>query len=107
MATGFFVFAISTVMPFESIGVMTMKMIRRTSMTSTIGVTLMSATGSDAFIFFISSSPQTLNGPLNSFGAGPAVPQGTAGSIQLANLVAATTTYGQRDWRASGSSRST
>ncbi len=44
----------STVMPFESIGVITMKMISSTSITSTIGVTLISATGSDAFFFFIS-----------------------------------------------------
>jgi hypothetical protein len=40
-------------MPFDNIGVMTMKMISSTSITSTIGVTLISATGSDAFFFFI------------------------------------------------------
>ena len=43
------VFAMSTVMPFDSIGVMTMKMMSITSITSTIGVTLMSATGGGAF----------------------------------------------------------
>jgi hypothetical protein len=39
-------------MPLESIGVMTMKMISMTSITSTIGVTLMSATGGGALYFF-------------------------------------------------------
>ena len=37
-------------------GVMTMKMISSTSITSTMGVTLMSATGGGAFFFFISNS---------------------------------------------------
>src|SRR5438094_8075177 len=42
MSMGFFVFASSTLTPFCNIGVMTMKMIRRTSITSAIGVTLIS-----------------------------------------------------------------
>src|SRR5712671_5406480 len=44
-------------MPFESIGVITMKMINNTSITSTIGVTLMSATGGGTGCFFIGKSP--------------------------------------------------
>src|SRR5215467_5459128 len=43
MSTGFLVLASSTLWPFCNIGVTTMKMIRRTSITSAIGVTLMSA----------------------------------------------------------------
>src|SRR5206468_492147 len=42
MSMGFFVLASSTLTPFCNIGVMTMKMIRRTSITSAIGVTLIS-----------------------------------------------------------------
>src|SRR5687767_4034899 len=43
ISRGFFVLAISTLeMPFCNIGVITMKMISRTSMTSAIGVTLIS-----------------------------------------------------------------
>src|SRR5438132_3299874 len=42
MSMGFFVFASSTLTPFCNIGVITMKMIRRTSITSAIGVTLIS-----------------------------------------------------------------
>src|SRR5580700_4489782 len=45
METGFTVLTISTLMPLDSIGVMTMKMMSSTSITSTMGVTLMSATG--------------------------------------------------------------
>src|ERR1022692_1714759 len=45
MAIGFLVFTMSTLTPFDNIGVMTIKMISSTSMTSTIGVTLMSASG--------------------------------------------------------------
>ena len=45
MGTGLTVFTISTLMPFDNMGVMTMKMISSTSITSTMGVTLMSATG--------------------------------------------------------------
>src|SRR5215831_20118639 len=41
MGAGLFTFAISTLTPFCSIGVMTMKMISSTSITSTMGVTLM------------------------------------------------------------------
>src|SRR5258708_31765338 len=40
---GFLAFTLSTLTPLVSMGVMTMKMISRTSMTSTMGVTLMSA----------------------------------------------------------------
>src|ERR1035438_3657657 len=54
MAIGFLVFTMSTLTPFDNIGVMTIKMISSTSMTSTIGVTLMSATGGGAARFFIS-----------------------------------------------------
>src|SRR3954451_6381764 len=50
---GFLVFAMSTLTPFDNMGVMTMKMMSITSMTSTIGVTLMSATGGGAFCFSI------------------------------------------------------
>src|SRR5881296_2703592 len=42
MSVGLCVFANSTVVPFCNIGVTTMKMIRRTSITSAIGVTLIS-----------------------------------------------------------------
>src|SRR5450756_2753193 len=41
-------------MPLDSIGVMTMKMMSNTSITSTIGVTLMSATGGGALNFTFS-----------------------------------------------------
>src|SRR4051794_40741052 len=51
MGIGFFVFAMSTLTPLDNMGVMTMKMISMTSITSTIGVTLMSATGGGAFCF--------------------------------------------------------
>src|SRR5690349_8257383 len=43
-----------------SIGVMTMKMISNTSITSTMGVTLMSDTGGGAFFFSISFPPSKL-----------------------------------------------
>jgi hypothetical protein len=49
MVIGFRVSALLTGTLFESIGVMTMKMIRTTSMTSTMGVTLISDTGGGAF----------------------------------------------------------
>src|SRR4029079_14570424 len=42
ISIGFFVLASSTLTPFCNIGVTTMKMIRRTSITSAIGVTLIS-----------------------------------------------------------------
>src|SRR5689334_18676667 len=48
MGMGFLVLAKSTLTPFDNIGVMTMKMMSITSITSTIGVTLMSATGGGA-----------------------------------------------------------
>src|SRR5450432_3378957 len=62
MAIGFLVFAISTLTPLDNMGVITMKMMSMTSITSTIGVTLMSATGGGAVNFFFSpvivSSPR-------------------------------------------------
>src|ERR1035438_1979632 len=54
IAMGFLVLAISTETPFDNMGVMTMKMISMTSITSTMGVTLMSATGGIALNFFFS-----------------------------------------------------
>src|SRR5438132_7740929 len=50
---GFFVFTISTLTPFDNIGVMTMKMMSITSIMSTIGVTLISATGGGALCCII------------------------------------------------------
>src|SRR5689334_5779927 len=44
----FLVLARSTLTPFDNIGVMTMKLMSITSITSTIGVTLISATGGGA-----------------------------------------------------------
>src|SRR5207253_623337 len=49
MAIGFLPLYMSTVMPFDNMGVMTMKMMSITSITSTIGVTLISDTGGKAF----------------------------------------------------------
>src|SRR5579864_2652268 len=54
MAMGFFVFTISTLTPLDNIGVITMKMMSITSITSTMGVTLISATGGGTFCFIIS-----------------------------------------------------
>src|SRR5579862_2569785 len=54
MAIGFLVFTISTLTPLVSMGVITMKMISSTSITSTMGVTLISATGGGALNFFFS-----------------------------------------------------
>src|SRR5690242_16459539 len=51
MAMGFLPLYMSTVTPLDNMGVMTMKIMSRTSMTSTIGVTLISATGGGAFAF--------------------------------------------------------
>ena len=42
MGVGLFTFARSTLTPFCNMGVITMKMINNTSITSTMGVTLMS-----------------------------------------------------------------
>src|SRR5260370_25913228 len=53
MAMAFLVFTMSTSLPLLNMGVMTMKMMSMTSMTSTIGVTLMSATGGGALYFAI------------------------------------------------------
>src|SRR5271155_5426920 len=53
IAMAFLVLAFSTCAPFVNMGVMTMKMISSTSMTSTIGVTLISLTTGGAFCFFI------------------------------------------------------
>src|SRR5215471_5638319 len=68
---GFFVFTMSTVTPLDNIGVITMKMMSITSITSTIGVTLISATGGGALCFFsslsaISVSPRTPQEPGSS-----------------------------------------
>src|SRR5437660_16786 len=52
---GFLVFANSTVTPLDNIGVMTMKMMSITSITSTMGVTLMSATGGGALCLITDS----------------------------------------------------
>ena len=52
MVMGFLVFTMSTLTPLVSMGVMTMKMMSSTSITSTMGVTLMSATGSAALFSF-------------------------------------------------------
>src|SRR5450432_2079795 len=53
MAIGFLAFTITTGAPLVNIGVITMKMISRTSMTSTIGVTLISDVTSGDFGGFI------------------------------------------------------
>src|ERR1035437_2336292 len=53
MAIGCWVLTRSTLTPFDNIGVMTMKMISSTSITSTMGVTLMSLTGAGACCFFL------------------------------------------------------
>src|SRR5262249_339865 len=57
MGIGFLAFAISTLTPLFNMGVMTMKMMSITSITSTIGVTLISATGGGALVFRHSSVP--------------------------------------------------
>ena len=53
MGMGFLVFTRSTLTPLDNMGVMTMKMMSITSITSTMGVTLMSATGGGALCFMI------------------------------------------------------
>src|SRR5438477_11228729 len=60
----FLVFTISTSLPLLNMGVMTMKMMSMTSITSTMGVTLISATGGGALCFTISS---TLTGIVSLF----------------------------------------
>src|SRR5258708_7039611 len=62
MAMGFLVFTRSTLMPLESMGVMTMKMMSMTSITSTMGVTLMSEIAEGAFFFFLWSTGVLLYG---------------------------------------------
>src|SRR5215472_15523763 len=62
MTTGLRVNALSTGILFESKGVMTMKMISTTSITSTMGVTLISETGGGAFFNSISHSPGSARG---------------------------------------------
>src|SRR5438270_7946223 len=52
MAMGFRVFTLSTLTPLDNMGVMTMKMMSSTNITSTMGVTLISATGGNALNFF-------------------------------------------------------
>src|ERR1017187_10881982 len=56
MGMGFLVFTRSTLTPFDNIGVMTMKMMSITSITSTMGVTLMSDTGGAAPCFMITDA---------------------------------------------------
>ena len=51
MGMGLSVFGRVTLTPFDNMGVMTMKMMSSTSITSTMGVTLMSATGGGALNF--------------------------------------------------------
>ena len=80
MAIGFLVFTMSTLTPFDNMGVMTMKMISSTSITSTIGVTLMSATGGGA-LNFSSVSCHRIS-PRNSAEAG--APRAGLPAIQLA-----------------------
>src|SRR5215472_5552430 len=55
MGMGFLALIMSTLTPLFNMGVMTMKMMSITSITSTIGVTLMSATGGGALCFPITS----------------------------------------------------
>src|SRR5215467_4787627 len=55
MAIGFLVFTMSTCTPCCNMGVMTMKMISSTSITSTMGVTLMSDTGCSSRAFLNST----------------------------------------------------
>src|SRR6516162_6256949 len=63
IAMGFLVLTMLTWMPLVNMGVMTMKMISRTSMTSTMGVTLISETGGWSAFFlktiFMSLLPGT------------------------------------------------
>src|SRR4051794_38371283 len=70
----FLVFTISTSLPLLNMGVMTMKMMSMTSITSTIGVTLISAMVAGACIFFIMSLFS-----LNSTGAWSPQPWAGAG----------------------------
>src|SRR5215467_5383572 len=56
IAIAFLVTTFSTCAPLLSIGVMTVKMISSTSITSTIGVTLISLTTAGAFFFSINRS---------------------------------------------------
>src|ERR1035437_2246746 len=53
MGMEFLVFTKSTLTPLDNIGVMTIKMMSNTSITSTMGVTLMSATGGGALCCMI------------------------------------------------------
>src|SRR5882724_11702293 len=62
MAIGFFVFTLSTLWPLDNIGVITMKMISMTSITSTMGVTLISATGGGATCLIITIISPTSTG---------------------------------------------
>ena len=72
MAMGFLVFTISTLTPLDNMGVMTMKMMSITSITSTMGVTLISDTGGRAFCSFIFYlSPLVRPGPPGALHASP------------------------------------
>jgi hypothetical protein len=58
---------ISTLTPFVNMGVMTMKMMSITSITSTMGVTLISATGGGAECFIINDIANSLINPLRAW----------------------------------------
>src|SRR5205807_5771291 len=70
MEMGFFVRTISTLTPLVNMGVMTMKMMSITNITSTMGVTLISATGGGAECFIINDMANSLN--LSPMGLGAA-----------------------------------
>src|SRR5882724_12883001 len=63
----FLVFTMSTSLPLLNMGVMTMKMMSMTSITSTMGVTLMSATGGGAECFIINDIANSLINPLRAW----------------------------------------
>src|ERR1022692_4017321 len=66
---GFLVRTNSTLRPFDSMGVITIKMISITSITSTMGVTLISIMGGGA-LYFDGSFAIRLLSPRNSAGVG-------------------------------------
>src|ERR1019366_4534339 len=92
MGMGFLVFTRSTLTPFDNIGVMTMKMMSITSITSTMGVTLISETGGKAFALSF-AVPLVTNAdccfiisPSREFG-GNGRPGAGAPSVQLAGFL--------------------
>src|ERR1035438_9098465 len=88
MAMGWLVLTSSTVTPLDNIGVMTMKMMSMTSITSTIGGTLMSATGGGAVNFTFSPVIVSPQGFARSRGAPPGPP-----ANQLASPILNETDY--------------